>query len=77
MFLTIFIAPNHFIMRTKFTANLFCSTFGHNYIRIDKSEPGSPELRCKCCLNQFTYDSDGRIVNVSSEHLDTPPSLQF
>ncbi|MDP5157447.1 MAG: hypothetical protein NWQ07_02570 [Flaviramulus sp.] len=48
-------------MKTELTTNLFCFTFGHNYMRLKKTSPDSPELICKCCHKLFDDNEDFQI----------------
>ncbi len=51
-------------MKTNVTSTLFCTTFGHNYFRLDKANLNTPELICKCCKSYFRFDLEGNIVKV-------------
>ncbi len=54
-------------MKTNATLSLFCTTFGHNYFRLNKATLNTPELICKCCKNYFRFDLNGNIVKVNQD----------
>ncbi|GAA3595471.1 hypothetical protein GCM10022396_10770 [Flavivirga amylovorans] len=54
-------------MKTNVTSALFCSTFGHNYFRLNKTNTNTPKLICKCCKNYFKFNKNGDIVKVKQK----------
>lgn len=53
----------YFTMNKK-TFNIFCSTYGHNYFRLNHANENTPDLICKCCKTYFNYNHNGSIYSV-------------
>ncbi|GAA4280532.1 hypothetical protein [Gaetbulibacter aestuarii] len=56
-------------MKANNTTNPFCMIFGHNYFVEDKQGDAS-KLRCKCCKNEFSLDSNGNLFDNAKNQLD-------
>ncbi|TGV01965.1 hypothetical protein [Flavivirga rizhaonensis] len=54
-------------MKTNLTSTLFCSAYGHNYFRLNKTNTNTPQLICKSCKNYFKFGKNGDIVNVKQK----------
>ncbi len=54
-------------MKSKTITNLYCYAYGHNYHRLEKAGPNTPELICKNCKKQFMYNEHGEIVDFETK----------
>jgi len=48
-------------MNIRITSKIFCSSYGHNYLRLNKANANTPDFICKCCKSYFKSQYDGSI----------------
>lgn len=64
-------------MKFNPTANLFCSVYGHNYIKLNTHTDITPKLICKNCKKHFSYNLNGEVLETNNAHKERRVVLEI